>query len=1481
MENKTYNRMGEDRGEGSTFPSSASNEDVTDDILKSLFDSIEKEKAENNATMSLIEEETEYSHDDTGPDSIWGAINRGSNNFPDNNEPLIDLTTTDDEITLGGPSDSNPLLDFDNSFLEEVISNSTQHLEDSNESILAIGENQDDLETEEFDLDAHLTQLQKEVDNTTCNLKRISNFVIKDVHSELNKYFNSTLTEVIRSINTGMKIEEYIPCTHNNENLQKIFKVLNLQENRRRFNESSIELKSDLEMQYMTAVRGQKETRTQMEELINNFKMLQINDLNNIFNEESNKLDKKTETIKNEIKSGEGKLIQQSLSEHKDMFEEADRLKAEVDELKEQIVSLLGKNFIMDSDGKIKMPKNKKQLRSLINKIENSLGDLEVKDRSFFNSISSKVFKVLFYPTRYTQGDAKSFVMLINTLVFVILALKFKDLFILMFTSTIFIDLYSQIKLSKNKNDFILLAEFAKKSDDIIRSFTDTVVEEKRTVAREKSTPVVESLTVKSNDLRDSIVDAFNLKVEEIDESFDEDELIDKVSAKYRQLEEQLTNKFNAIINDFDDSLIEFKVQLEQKISGAINEVNELPNLDIYGEGNDNSITYNNVYKVGRLNIEGTNLGMDLIKIFNEGSYLVEVESEEKKLEALEKVKLMVMQQMTHIRPGNLRINVIDLNELGNEFMDIYTAEEELFRFILTDDAYGEFLKEQYNEIGKRYKKALKTFGSVTEYNGACLAMNEEPFKYEINIIYNIKDDMYRNQMLRTIITEGGQAGITSILLADKTSLMDAKGEISNDTIKALGFFDYKIYYEGRWFATPQRRDNITKGPLLVNIKPLVPTPLEFKRGGVTAKFQEIEEILNGNKEETVFYSELQEKYAKDLFTKDTLTGIDICVGFRDNNLDKPEYVRIDDELVHGLMAGKTGAGKSNTINVLLMNLLRNYSPEWLELYMIDFKNVEFNFYTEVVSTDSFSKKMCKIPHTSMIAGTTDPEYALSVFQNALKEMERRKKILGKGIKHNGEIVTFKKIQSYNEFVLKYNLKGQINPLDGKVIKILPRILMLLDEFQVMFKMDDIDKLATIKNLIERLSREARSMGIHMFFTSQSMGGTLSDDVKGQFAMRFCLSATEEVSKEVLGNGASSKLKGKGFIYMSGTMERKEEDNKLYKVPFIPEDYITETLEEIREACANLNKEYDYIPCHRQEFYDEKDRHLGSELRAYLNHPSIKSKRNAILLGPKVIYKSVSTPENFAIGNDDGDNMLITANDKVALANLVNTLTDNLSTKERTRIVICNCDRTLDGMLNEKHLDDFYKDYLVTNDALSLIEDLVDNFIYEEPTDKVSASDKFDAILNGSNKQAEEDDYVPEKFDPNIHNRWYVFFIGIHKAEGFNEDYVDDEYMSPLMKLLKLGPASGVTTILNYKTPFKVNKMLPQINHRISARVDEDVSYTMFDDKTASRLFTEDNLNFGLYRNNLDNRRFRFKLYEFEYDKELLRPKELEDVMLV
>src|SRR5206468_2440969 len=87
-------------------------------------------------------------------------------------------------------------------------------------------------------------------------------------------------------------------------------------------------------------------------------------------------------------------------------------------------------------------------------------------------------------------------------------------------------------------------------------------------------------------------------------------------------------------------------------------------------------------------------------------------------------------------------------------------------------------------------------------------------------------------------------------------------------------------------------------------------------------------------------------------------------------------------QMPHLLVAGTTGSGKSVCINAMIASILFRFTPEELQLIMIDPKVVELQTYTQ-------------LPHLRYPV-ITDPKKVLLVLRGLMDEMERRYKLFAR-----------------------------------------------------------------------------------------------------------------------------------------------------------------------------------------------------------------------------------------------------------------------------------------------------------------------------------------------------------------------------------------------------------------------------------------------------------------------------------------------------
>ncbi|MEZ6045210.1 MAG: FtsK/SpoIIIE domain-containing protein [Planctomycetaceae bacterium] len=186
----------------------------------------------------------------------------------------------------------------------------------------------------------------------------------------------------------------------------------------------------------------------------------------------------------------------------------------------------------------------------------------------------------------------------------------------------------------------------------------------------------------------------------------------------------------------------------------------------------------------------------------------------------------------------------------------------------------------------------------------------------------------------------------------------------------------------------------------------------------------------------------------------------------------------------HVLIAGKTGSGKSTFLHILITNLALYYSPDQIQLFLIDFKKgVEFKTYAAH-----------KLPHARVIAIESDREFGVSVLER-LDEM----------LKERGDLFRDHNVQDLAGF------------RKARPDVPMPRVMLIVDEFQEFFVEDDnLAQNATL--LLDRLVRQGRAFGIHVLLGSQTLGGaySLARSTLGQVAVRIALQCSESDAHLIL-----------------------------------------------------------------------------------------------------------------------------------------------------------------------------------------------------------------------------------------------------------------------------------------------------------------------------------------------------------------------------
>ncbi|HWB35241.1 MAG TPA: FtsK/SpoIIIE domain-containing protein, partial [Rugosimonospora sp.] len=207
----------------------------------------------------------------------------------------------------------------------------------------------------------------------------------------------------------------------------------------------------------------------------------------------------------------------------------------------------------------------------------------------------------------------------------------------------------------------------------------------------------------------------------------------------------------------------------------------------------------------------------------------------------------------------------------------------------------------------------------------------------------------------------------------------------------------------------------------------------------------------------------------------------------------------LGDNPPHALIGGASGSGKTNLIYAWLAGLTTRYSPDELELYLLDFK--------EGVSFARFapgSRDPSWLPHVKLVGVNIngDREFGLALLRYLVGELRARAAAA----------------RRYEATKLS-ELRAE-DPA-GRW----PRIVAVIDEFQVLLAGRDAVTGEAVA-LLEDLARRGRSQGIHLILASQDVSGIEAlwgrGGLIGQFTLRIALPKARRILSDA--NGAAETI---------------------------------------------------------------------------------------------------------------------------------------------------------------------------------------------------------------------------------------------------------------------------------------------------------------------------------------------------------------------
>ncbi|PLW73145.1 cell division protein FtsY, partial [Streptomyces sp. DJ] len=183
----------------------------------------------------------------------------------------------------------------------------------------------------------------------------------------------------------------------------------------------------------------------------------------------------------------------------------------------------------------------------------------------------------------------------------------------------------------------------------------------------------------------------------------------------------------------------------------------------------------------------------------------------------------------------------------------------------------------------------------------------------------------------------------------------------------------------------------------------------------------------------------------------------------------------------HALVAGTTGAGKSELLQSLVASLAAVNRPDEMTFVLVDYKG------------GSAFRECVRLPHVLGMVTDLDSHLVERALSSLGAELVRRERLLADaGAKDHAE----------------YRAMRRRNPL----LPALPRLLLVIDEFATLAR--DVQEF--VPGLVS-IAQRGRSLGLHLVLATQRPAGVVTADIRANTNLRIALRVTDTMdSQDVL-----------------------------------------------------------------------------------------------------------------------------------------------------------------------------------------------------------------------------------------------------------------------------------------------------------------------------------------------------------------------------
>ncbi len=759
------------------------------------------------------------------------------------------------------------------------------------------------------------------------------------------------------------------------------------------------------------------------------------------------------------------------------------------------------------------------------------------------------------------------------------------------------------------------------------------------------------------------------------------------------------------------------------------------------------------------------------------------------KPQALSVVNSLIGRLMATVAPGKLSVTMVDADEMDGTSNIFKRINRDICQILARPDEIRKTMDEIDRHIGNIVQNLLLSpIDSLFEYN----QKKENKEAYQLLVIEDYPSGIggESQYLLEHIMKNGIRAGVNVFLLVneDKINCLSDSGKVS-------------AYIE-----------NLERLCKVISINKADDIQFEVLSDKQLHKLvQYVNSGVEIQEEESVLFADYLLPEAE-WWNRHSTKYVEVPFGISADKQIQRLKITQESGQNSAVVIGIPGSGKSVFLHTLICNAVLNYSPDELNLYLIDFSGVEFNSYA-----------LHKLPHARVIAPEAEREFGLSILAELVEEGSRRMNLCR-----------------------EYDVSNIVDLKAKNPSLHVPRLLVIIDEFQKFFEIENdiISRDANAK--IHTIIQEFRKFGINLILATQKLpsSSVLPKDLIANRIVFKSVPADFSSLISLANNAKMPQLRTGECIYNSES--GSPYDNNRVQGFLITKQDIDRLLPRIVE----YGEQQKYVASHEMLVFRGNDLPDLSKRRVAANHRTISEKpaEVGIYFGESIAINE--TDVYAALRKESGNNILILGGEPP--------VAQRMAFYASLSVTMAHTDYSaLFFTFNFMRSDD-----PLTNEVMPVLTGIPFN------TQIVSKQEDVTEILSAIKEEVEIRKSEENREQTHIFLTIFSFqFARMFDRGGRHGDDVS-ECGTKLEYILMHGPSVGVFTILqvdNWDNLSRIGNPLLYFTYRIALQMTENDSNKIINSSAANKLFVfnrPSSVYRAYFRDNHKNITIKFKPYK-------------------